>query len=190
MDLSRLRAGVDRLAGAVKRTDTTTPLMWGEWAVVQNPSIPEVVLESDWQQTPRPVRNAAGRLEQYQRVYVIHQGPITTVVAAPTPDTGWVAVTLDAAVGGSLAVRKIGPQVHLKGTVTHSGGWPTSYVTIGNLPSWARPPVYVRRAIGGYASGTPNLIIGNITTGGQVNAAAIGTGGSEAYFTGISWLTD
>ena len=83
MDLSRLRAGMNRLAGAVKRTDTTTPLMWGEWAVVEDPNIPSVVLESDWKQTPRPVRNAAGRLEQYQRVYVLHQGPITTIVANP-----------------------------------------------------------------------------------------------------------
>lgn len=111
MDLSRLRAGMDRLAGAVKRADTTAPLVWGEWAVVQNPSIPEVVLESDWQQTPRPVRNAAGRLEQYQRVYVLHQGPISTIVANPgsTPEPNTLRIGgVDYAASGGWASETLG----------------------------------------------------------------------------------
>ena len=190
MDLSRLRAGVDRLAGAVKRADTTTPLMWGEWAVVQNPNIPSVVLESDWQQTPRPVRNAAGRLEQYQRVWVLHQGPITTIVAAPTPDTGWVAATVESGISGTLTVRKIGSQVYLKGTLSYSGGWPTRYTAAAMLPAWARPTIYMRVALPGYASGTANSTVAGIETSGVMNIASVGALNAAAYLTGLSWLTD
>lgn len=139
MDLSRLRAGMNRLAGAVKRTDTTTPLMWGEWAVVQDPNLPSVVLESDWQQTPRPVRNAAGRLEQYQRVYVLHQGPITTIVANPglMADTGWQMCTLLPGFTGNLWVRRLGRVAEISGSV--DGTFPAGNTAFGTVPTGFEP---------------------------------------------------
>lgn len=105
-------------------------------------------------------------------------------------DTGWSGVTLAGGLGGSLAVRAIGNTIYLKGTVTKADSFATSYLTIGTLPAWAAPPAAIRRAIGGYASGTPNSVIGTIATNGVVTVASVGTASSEAYFTGLSWLVD
>ena len=155
-----------RLAGAVKRADTTIPLVWGEWAVVQNPSIPEVVLESDWQQSPRPVRNAAGRLEQYQRVYVLHQGPITTIVANPAQetDTGWVTVPLLSGFTGEAWVRRVGVMVELQASVT--GTIPEGNTSFATCPEGFRPTGEDAR-FGAYFSGAYQGV-GYVTAGGAV----------------------
>lgn len=132
---------MDRLAGAVKRADTTTPPMWGEWAVVEDPNLPSVVLESDWQQTPRPVRNAAGRLEQYQRVYVLHQGPLTTIVSSPAQEyaTGWLAGTLASGFTGGISARRVGATVEV--SIVASGSLPDGTTAVGSLPAALAPSI-------------------------------------------------
>ena len=188
MDLSRLRAGMDRLAGAVKRTDATTPLMWGEWAVVEDPNLPSVVLESDWQQTPRPVRNAAGRLGQYQRVYVLHQGPLTTIVSNPAQEaaTGWLAGTLAAGFTGGISARRVGATVEV--SVVASGSLPDGSIVVGSIPAALAPsisgaltlPRLAARLSGGYAGllnvGTSgDLTVENKTGATRTQAIARGT---------------
>jgi len=83
VDLNQLRGAVDMIAGAVKRTPTQAQ-PWSEWATVASAgAVPTVTLDSDWEQTPRPVSaNAAGPLTVGWRVLVLHEGSRITIVSA------------------------------------------------------------------------------------------------------------
>lgn len=104
-------------------------------------------------------------------------------------ESAWTSVPLNTGFTGTLYVRKVGSVTHLRGTVTRTAGtYPASYSAIATLPAGYRPNVYVRLAVGGYASGTANGLVVNVTTAGVVEIGGIGASMGDAYLTGLSFL--
>lgn len=121
--IDQLRRGVEAIAGAVARTQSPAVSLWGEWATVDDASLATVVLDSDWQRTPRPVQsNAAGHVEDGQRVWVAHQGPLLIIVANPSNNLPPNSVRIDGtdyAREGSWASETLGTPDYTAGSINN-----------------------------------------------------------------------
>ena len=170
MDLNQLRRSVDLMAGAVRTVVRPAPApAWAEWATVVDPAAPSITLDSDWDQTPRPVLNAAGRLAAGNRVLVLHQGTTLTIITCPAQETAeaWTPGAPASGFSGDVLVRRIGPTVEL--SVSVSGTIPTGTTAVAIIPGAFCPSA---------SSGVTLPRLAARLSAGHAGVANVGTSGS------------
>ena len=176
MDLNQLSRSVDLIAGAVK-TAPGSPAPWLEFATVTSTgAVPTVTLDSDWEQTPRPVSaNAHGTLRP-GRVLVMHEGPRITIMSQAVLDTGWLDLTLT---GGFSSVtsyplqwRRVGNRCEVRGMVTIPGSSQSS--AFATIPEGSRPS-------------NPSWLQGAVTSGRQVVSPALSNTSGEINLPSGYW---
>lgn len=105
-------------------------------------------------------------------------------------DSGWVNVTINSGfTGTSVATRRIGDIVYLRGTVKqNSGPYASGGATVGTVPAAHVPARTMRLILPGNASSTPNFCTALLASSGAFTVYGNGTAPPDtAYFDAISY---
>lgn len=104
-------------------------------------------------------------------------------------DTASQTLTLNSGFTSSdgLGLFRSGSTVFLEGTIRRTAGvYPTSFTTVSNIPVGWRPNGFRRLPSAGYGSASANGLWVNITSGGDLQVAGMGSSSDSAYLC-YSW---